>query len=213
MSRSPARLAAVSLALLLLPAGMARAELINWSFSWAPSTQTLHADAPGAGTVSLASYGGTINSHPGNLVGLAGAYVTYSSQATDAAPDHFSNAPFGLTLTLTDNATHQTGTLTYTGFFSGDLSATSSGLGVTLGSPSAPGLTLGGHFYAVALGPYIAPPYPSTGLPGILVANVTVSDVKTVPEPATLALAGLALPALGLAAWRKRRGRPAVAAA
>ena len=205
MSRSPARLAAVSLTLLLLPAGMARAEMINWSFSWAPSTQTLHADAPGVGRVLLSSYGGTINSHAGDLVGLAGAYVAYSSQAADSAPDHFSHAPFSLTLTLTDNASHQSGNLTYAGFVAGDLSASSANLGVTVDSPTAAGLALGGHYYRVAIGPYIAPPYPSTNLPGILVANVTVSDVQTVPEPATLALAGLALPALGLAAWRKRR--------
>jgi PEP-CTERM motif len=79
-------------------------------------------------------------------------------------------------------------------------------------SPTAAGLTLGGHFYAVSIGPYIAPPYPSTNLPGILVANVTAKDVQTVPEPATLALACLALPVLGLNAWRKRR-RSAPAAA
>jgi hypothetical protein len=212
MSRSPARLAAVSLTCLLLPAGLARAEMINWSFSWAPSTQTVNADAPGTGAVHLSSYGGGINSHAGDLVGLAAAYVTYSSQAPGSAPDHFGHAPFGLTLTLTDNATHQSGSLTYAGFVAGDLSASSAGLGLTVDSPTAAGLTLGGHYYAVSIGPYIAPPYPSTGLPGILVANVTVSDVQTVPEPATLALAGLALPALGLAAWRKRRGRKAAVA-
>ncbi len=211
MVRSPARLAAVSLACLLLPAGLARADLINWSYSWSPATQTLAADpTPGGrylGNVTLSSFGGTTGSQPGEQVGLAAAYVTYtySSQAPDGLPVHFSHFPFHLALALTDSASHQSGSLTYAGFVDGDLSATSSSLRLTVDSPTAAGLTLGGHYYAVGIGPYIAPPYPAANFPGVLVANVTVTDMQNAPEPATLVLAGLALPVLGLNAGRKRR--------
>src|SRR5437868_7329145 len=99
MSRSPARLAAVSLACLLLPAGLARADLINWSFSWSPASQTLHATT-GTGTVKLSSVSGSIQSESGDLTGLAAATVTFSP---GNAPSHFSHVPFGLALTLTDS--------------------------------------------------------------------------------------------------------------
>jgi hypothetical protein len=214
MPRSSARLAAVSLACLLLSAGLARADLISWSFSWAPGTQTLHADAPGSGTVALSSFGGTLDSHPGELVGVAAAYATYSSTAPDAAPDHFTHAPFSLTLGLTDNASHQSGSLTFTGAFDGDLSATSgAGLGVTPNGTAGGTLTLGSHLYTVSLGPYVAPPYPATSFPGVLVADVRPSNVQPAPGPSGLVLGGLALPLLGLAARRQpppraRTGRP-----
>jgi hypothetical protein len=109
---------------------------------------------------------------------------------------------FNLGLTLTDSASHQSGSLTFSGFFDGDLSG-SSKPGLTLNSPTQGSLTLGGNVYNVTVGPFFSLPAP--GAPGVLFAAVTAGAPKTVPEPSTLALAGLALPVLGLRAWRKRR--------
>ncbi len=204
MSRSPARLAAVSLACLLLPAGLARADLINWSFSWSPAGQTLAATT-GAGKITLSSVSGSIQSQSGDLVGLAAATATFSP---GRATSHFNHVGFNLGLTLTDTTSHQSGNLTFSGFFDGDLSS-SAKPGLTLNSPTGGSLTLGGNVYNVSVGPFFSLPAPGT--PGVLFASVTATSPQTVPEPSTLALAGLALPVLGLRAWRKRR-RAALAA-
>ena len=210
MSRSPARLAAVSLACLLLPAGLARADLINWSFSWSPASQTLHATT-GAGTIKTSSVNGSIQSQSGDLTGLAAATVTFSP---GSSLSHFSGVPFHLGLTLTDSASSQSGSLSFSGVVNGDLSKTATP-GVTLNSPTGGSLTLGGNVYTVSLEyfPVPAPPGFVGNPPGFIFAQVTATNpnAQTVPEPATLALAGLGLPVVGLAAWRKRR-RAAVAA-
>jgi hypothetical protein len=202
MSRSPAYLAAISLACLLLPAGIARADLINWSFAWSPTSQTLH-PASGTGSITLSSFGGTIQSHPGDLVGLAAATVLFSP---GNATGHFDHTPFSLTLTLTDSKSLQAGSLTFSGTFTGDLSKSSTP-SVTLNGPTQGNFTLGTNPYNVSIGPY----FTLTPQAGFLFAQVTAGKAQTVPEPTALALAGLALPVLSLSAWRKRR-RAAVAA-
>jgi hypothetical protein len=202
MSRSPARLAAVSLACLLLPAGLARADLINWSFSWSPGAQTLHATS-GTGTVKLSTVNGSIQSQSGDLTGLAAATVTFSP---GNSLSHFSSVPFNLGLTLTDSASTHSGNLSFSGAVNGDLSKSATP-GVTLNSPAGGSLTLGGNVYTVALEyvPVPAPPGFVGVAPGFLFAQVTATSPQTVPEPTSLVLAGLGLPVVGLAAWRKRR--------
>src|SRR4051812_27155124 len=191
MSRSPARLAAASLACLLLPAGLARADLINWTFSSAPGTPTLPATT-GTGKITLSSFNGSIQSQSGDLVGLAAATVTFSP---GSAPGHFNHVPFNLGLTLTDSASHQSGALPFSGVIDGDLSRSATP-GVTLNGPTQGSLALGGNVYPVPLLYFAAPAPPGfVGTPpGFLFAQVTAGSPQTVPEPTSLALAGLALP-------------------
>src|SRR5262249_15023840 len=148
-------------------------DLINWSFSWSPATQTLPATT-GPGKITLSSVSGSIQSQSGDLVGLAAATATFSP---GSAPSHFSHVAFNLGLTLTDSASHQSGSLTFSGFFDGDLSG-SSKPGLTLNSPTQGSLTLGGNVYNVSVGPFFSLPAP--GAPGVLFAAVTAGAPKTV---------------------------------
>jgi hypothetical protein len=137
-------------------------------------------------------------------------------------------------VTITDNATHASGTLTFEVALKGNLTATSSSA-VAAFSPDPGGpasLVLGGHTYQVSVNPGLALPAPGAP-PALLGASVSVGPaavppvvipavvgggpvgpvVQSVPEPPAFALAGVAAAALGLAGWRHRRGRVAPQAA
>jgi hypothetical protein len=203
----------------------ARADMITqWTYSW--DTNPL----------SVAANGGAMTGGI-NLTALplaAGATMTGDSNIPavnlstfSAAPsgtfDTFNKAPYALLFSLTDTASGKTGNLTFNGQFDGTLSTTSAQIGNTFLSPSTQTLVLGQHTYTVALNSYVAPGLPSATVFGSIGAHVSIADASTgggngggtgggvsdAPEPSTLLLAGLTLPAAGLMWWRARgpRGR------
>ena len=160
------------------------------------------------------------------------ATVSTTSSAT-TIPDSFQGTPFAFGVRITDNATNASGTLTFDGALNGSLTATSSSA-VAAFSPDPGGpasLALSGHTYRVSVNPELARPAPGAppkllgasisvgpaAVPALVIPPLvppivppTIPPVLSVPEPPAVALAGVAVAALGLAGWRHRqRGRVA----
>jgi hypothetical protein len=187
-------------ALVVLSAcSQARADFIGWSYSWTRSPSVVSADGNGTGKIFLTPTSG----HAMGTSDIGAVSITTASSATATNPDTFTNKSYSLTVNLTDDASHATGSLTFAGSLNGTVSATSTNLTTTFGSPLVQSMVLGMNSYTVSLN---LPPGPSSTLGGIG-AHVVVgpTQVKNTPEPTSLVLAGLGAPALALGVWWKRR--------
>jgi PEP-CTERM motif len=210
--------------------GATRADFYsNWSFSWNfnPVGTALPgfvpANSPAAtGGAQFAAQSGT----NGDGTIPVATVTTTSSAGGTVPPDSFKKVPFTFGVTITDNATKATGTLTFDGVVNGNrLTRTSSDVSAHFsldpGSPTS--LALSGHTYRVKVRPDLALPAPKA-LPKLLDAAVTVGPAGTgggnngngngkggggggtaqsAPEPSAFALAGIAAATFALA--RRRR--------
>jgi hypothetical protein len=199
----------VTLAVLLLASAGARADLVPWSYNWTPAAPTILADSPGTGKILLSNEPAGAAQNSSDIV--ATNIRTASSAAWDS-PDHFTNAAYGLALTLTDKASHASGTVTFTGVFNGTLTALSSNITNSFTGPQTQVLKLGSNTYTITMGSYTPPPPPGAFNAGAIsaYAQVTVQATEAggggqAPEPPALALAGLGLSLGGGALWRRRR--------
>jgi hypothetical protein len=203
MRYSPAVLGGMAWILLLAESNGARAELIQWSYSWSRSPVQVHADSPGTGYISL-SNGSGLKSAAGNSF-LTATNLDAHSTATDSNPDVFTNKTYTLSLFLQDHDSGNTGTVTFTGEFNGTLSANNSNVTNTFIGPTTQTLLLGEHLYTVTIGPFVAPGPTGADASGSIGARaeVRVSTIFHTPEPSSclLALVGMA----GVAFARPRR--------
>jgi hypothetical protein len=203
-SCSPLLLAAL-LVLAPLSAPAARADMINFGYSWTVQPSSVFASGTGSVTLAANPAGtgqATLNS--ATTAQIPGANVTTTSSANSPASDSF-NTPFNMALQLTDNATQQSGTLTFSGSISGGLTASSSSLNVTFTQPFTQSLTLGQDTWTVSIRPTMLG-LPIPGAPAAQIsALVSVSNVAETPEPSTLLLGGIACAGLGLFARRRRQ--------
>jgi hypothetical protein len=210
-----------AVALVLSLGGSLRADFIAWTYSWSRDPISVAADSPGTGGVSL-----TQEATPKNAVGSSDIVATnlrIFSSATADNPDKLNvGGSYTLSLTLTDSASGQAGTLTFTGKLSGTFSAANSNITNVFNSPTTQMIVLGGNNYSVTIGPYSPPGPPSASNAGSIAAHVDVvagtggggtggggGGIQDVPEPSTMLLAGLGLSLVGGVAWRKRRLAPA----
>jgi hypothetical protein len=204
--------AAVAFALFLLANNSARADLIPWGYNWQPSTTHLNANAGGSAYLKLT------NEHPYSATGSSNTVITNIQSVSTApydAPGVFSRAPISFTLTLTDFNSSKSDNLTFSGAVTGAVTGDSSNVQLSFTSPTTQIVTLGGDKYTVTVGTYTPPGPPGESNYGGLNAFVTVTQsssggggISSVPEPATLTLAGLAVPCLGLVcSGRKRRAK------
>jgi hypothetical protein len=136
------------------------------------------------------------------------AYLT-STNLTSPITFDPATAQYTLGMTFTDNATHKSGSLTFTGSVGGALSATTSTLTNSL-SPTPNSLTLDGHVYTVTMSSVaLAPP---TSPQQSILATVRVSDVNTpapptanTPEPGSIVLACMGVTFSSQACLRRLR--------
>jgi hypothetical protein len=210
MKRSSAFLFAAGLALALAAPIQARADFVPWSYNWTPSSLALPADVPGTGGLSLT------NEPTKNADGTSDVVVTNIrgfSSASRSSPDHFTHAAYTFTLVLTDLASGKSTHMSFTGFFSGTLSATSSNIANTFTGLTTETAKLGANTYVVTLGNYSPPGPPTASNAGSISAHVSVNEIQPpppiitgqAPEPSTLLLTFMGLAGLGATTWRRWR--------
>ena len=205
MNYSPVALAGATSILLWIGAADARAELIQWSYSWSRTPTEVHANSPGSGFIALTDEG--LKSAAGNSF-LVASNLQAHSTATAASPDTFTNKAYTLGLYLLDQDSHQSGTVSFTGEFNGTLTANSSNIANTFTGQTTRTLALGDHLYTVTIGPYTAPGPTGAVNSGSIAARaeVTISTIFHLPEPSSLVLAVLG-GAGGFVITRSRRLR------
>jgi hypothetical protein len=207
MKRSLTRLFAAALTVCLFAGARARADFVSWDYNWTPSSTAIYADNPTTGKITLSNEPG------GSAVGdsyVVATNIKTVSNADPSTPATFTNATYGLTMTIVDNASGKTGSLSFNGAFNGTVSSQSAIIMNAFTGPTTQSLQLGNHLYSVTIGPFAPPGPPSASISGSIsaLANVTVKDV---PEPSTLVLSGLCVSLFGAGWWWKRARRRCLA--
>jgi hypothetical protein len=183
-----------------------RADPVQWSYSWTSTPGNILANAPGTGYVSLTDEKSVQAEGSTDIV--ATNLKTHST-APYNNPDVFTNAGYAVTLTITDQASGKSGTMTFHGLLNGTVTVNSSNLKNQFIGQTEQTLVLGNHVYKVTIGPYVPPGPPNSGNSGSVGAHAeALVTVQTLPEPATLvlSLSGFVL-VLGARVGRRRRRR------
>jgi hypothetical protein len=194
-----------ALAVLLCCASSARADFIPWTYNWTPSTTAVFS-TNGAGKITLT------NEPTASAVGdsdIVATNLRTFSNASPNTPDKFSDAAYKLTLTLVDDNSKQSGSVSFSGEFNGSLSSRSSNITNKPTSPVSQSIVLGGNLYTATIIAYAPPAPPNASNAGSISARaiVTVNTQGEVPEPAGMLLAGMGASVLGLVGYRRWRQR------
>ena len=189
-------------AVLFLAGVRARADQISWSYDFSMSTGTVHnnADTGDRGHVALTPFSGTLTGAVPTSATITAVNLTALSGASAQDPAHFNNAEYTLVMKLTDVSSGLVAAATFEGELNGTISASGTNLTNTFLGQKTYQFDLNHHIYDISIGAFTAPGAPGSGDLGSIAVDVSIHHN---PEPSSLILAGLALPALAL--LRRRR--------
>ncbi len=145
---------------------------IDWSYNWAPGSVNIPA-TQGSGSLTLSNE--TAHRVTGNSDVVATNITTSSTASRGPGADQYINAPWVLSVAITDVASGATGTLTFTGTFNGFVSVASASVQIAYTSSIAQSIRLGGHTYTVTLSFYSPPGPPNSRNRGAIGAHVDVT--------------------------------------
>ena len=200
------RLSIALVALALLVPGLARADMVDFSYTVSTSPQIISGSG-GAQADAFYTPMGTNSAVLGSATGPGFGGVYWQFSTPSGTPPGYVDATADVRLTLTDLASGRSGQLD----FLTHLRGAAGGPGVFNSQPVASFSTdiqsvqLGGHLYHIT--PF-GPVEPANGpfIPAVAF-TVSVTSAVNAPEPSSLALGAVA--GLGLAVRRWRRGRAA----
>jgi hypothetical protein len=210
MSSRSVRMPAAVVVLWLSAVAVSRAGYQDWSYTWERNPYAVPSNAGAQSGVvslklpSLPPGGGPGASPIAPMVIVTG---TTAMGTTQSPADLFKNAAYTVTFTVTDNQTHAMHPFVFDGLLNGSMTTSLVNLTSSFSGGDQQSFTISGRLYTVTLG-FSAPEAASSAFSGDITASCQIgaspSAVGT-PEPASLVLIGLAMPALGAAAWLRRK--------
>jgi hypothetical protein len=194
-------------ALLLSFAPSARADQISWSYSFTESSTAIQsngaitASTSPSGEIMITPLQGTLTGTLPTSATITAANLTALSSASVKSPAQFSDAEYTLIMKLTDLSSGLTVAVTFEGVLNGTVSASGTSLSNSFIGPTSFSYNLNHHIYDISIGNFQAPGAPGSGDLGSIAVDVTVHHN---PEPSSLILGALGLPAVGLLRRRRR---------
>ncbi len=195
------RWSALVLLLLLSTTSSARAEYLDWSYSWSMVPPSITSINGLSGVVGATGFG------VGTTDPMTVATLSTFSTGSDTIPDdvNIAASPYTLSITLQDNnLALGPQTLSFGGSMSGTVSPTTVNVHNTF-DKTMDSITIGDYLYTVTLTAFNSPGVGTTGsiMAQVSVQKVDDTPVSQTPEPSSLVLAALMVP--GLLWYRGRR--------
>ncbi len=200
--RSTPVLRIATVALVMLAAPRVRADQISWSYDFSLSTDSVHsnADPSESGRVVFSPLAGTLTGSLPTSATITAVNLEAFSKASAQDPARFSHAEYTLVMRLTDLSSGLSAALTFVGELNGTVSAAGTSLTNQFLGQKQYAFDLNHHVYTISIGDFTAPGAPGSGDLGDIGVNVSVHHN---PEPSSLLLAAVGLPAVAL--LRRRR--------
>ena len=197
----------------LLGAASARANPVAWTFDSTKSTFSVTGDPGNLGGVSFAALSGSFSGDQTIPI----LNVVAATSPAGSHTDTYSGAVYNAIVDLTDATSGDLGEFDFTGRLSGTVSPTGASLSSTFDDPQTVHHTLGGHDYAVTIGPFASPS--ASGEGGVTMSVAIDSAVGSpppvdkAPEPSGVVLGATAACIAGVLWWGRRRQPSALGAA